>query len=126
MMTATTDPTGVTRTASPLPLKHGDFTGLAENYARFRPNYSESVLTALLALGGKPVERVDVADVGAGAGIWSAMVAARGCRTVIAVEPNDDMRETGQRSAQDALIQWRQGSGEDTGLPARSVDLLTM
>ena len=68
-------------------LKHGDFTGLAENYTRYRPGYSESVLTALLALLGKPANTVDAVDVGAGTGIWTAMIAKRGCRSVTAIEP---------------------------------------
>ena len=35
-------------------MKHGDFTALAGDYARYRPGYAPSVLTALLALVGAP------------------------------------------------------------------------
>ena len=107
-------------------MKHGDFTGLASNYAEYRPSYAPSVLTALVSLVGKPVEEIDAVDVGAGTGIWTRMVAAAGCRTVIAVEPNDDMREHRARDRQSSVIQWRKGNGEDTGLPAASADFLSM
>ena len=50
-------------------LSHGDFTGLASDYSKYRPGYSESVLTGLLALAGKPPSEIDAVDVGAGTGI---------------------------------------------------------
>ena len=109
-----------------VPLKSGDFTGLAENYAKFRPGYSETVLTALLALVGKPAREVDFVDVGAGTGIWTAMVASRGCRSAVAIEPNNDMRTWGQKMSNANDIRWLPGSGERTGLPAKCADLLTM
>ncbi len=104
----------------------GDFTGLAENYSRFRPAYSESVLTALLALCSRPVSKLDVADVGAGTGIWTRMLAARGCRSVIAVEPNADMRNYGEADSGEFEILWREGSAEKTGLADLSVDWVSM
>lgn len=107
-------------------MKHGDFTGLAEDYARFRPGYAPSVLKAVLALVGKPIEMIDAADVGAGTGLWAAMLSAQGCRTVIAVEPNDDMRKRGEDVNRGARIEWRKGSGEETGLLPCSVDFLSM
>jgi SAM-dependent methyltransferase len=54
------------------------------------------------------------------------MLAARGCRSVIAVEPNDDMREQGAEVNRNARIEWRSGTGEQTGLAAESLDLLSM
>lgn len=51
-------------------LKHGDFTKLAEDYARYRPAYSETVLSALLGLMGKPVAPADAADPGNGMLSW--------------------------------------------------------
>ena len=107
-------------------LKRGDFTGLAESYAEYRPGYSESILTAILALVGKPVGAIDFADVGAGTGIWSRQVAARGVRSATAVEPNDDMRSQGIRGNGTTEIRWFKGSGEATGLPSGSVDLLSI
>jgi ubiquinone/menaquinone biosynthesis C-methylase UbiE len=107
-------------------LKHGEFTGLAPSYSRYRPCYCASVLSAVLALIDKPVAEIDAADVGAGTGIWTRALAARGLRTIVAVEPNDDMRQHGIQDSEATNIVWRQGSGEATGLANSSTDLLTM
>ena len=107
-------------------MKHGDFTGLAEQYSRYRPGYSESILTALLALVGKPTGQIDVVDVGAGTGIWTVMLASRGCRSVTAIEPNEDMRRAGIAFTAEKPVRWRPGSGEHTGLGPLSADLVTM
>jgi SAM-dependent methyltransferase len=107
-------------------VKHGDFTGLAGDYARYRPGYAPSVATALLALLGRPIAQLDIADVGAGTGIWTAMLAACGPRSIVAVEPNDDMRQEGILASQGHNISWRKGTGESTGLNAASCDLVSM
>ena len=108
------------------PLKHGDFTGLAADYSKYRPAYCGSVLSALLALVGKPAAAVEAADVGAGTGIWTRMLASRGLRRVVAVEPNDDMRRHGVEDSRGTGIEWLAGSGERTGLPDGSFDQLSM
>lgn len=107
-------------------LKHGDFTGLAGNYSKYRPDYCASVLSALLALVGKPIPEIEAADIGAGTGIWTRMLAARGLRRVVAVEPNEDMRRHGIADSTGTGIEWQAGSGEATGLPAGAVDQLSM
>lgn len=107
-------------------IKQGDFTGLAENYALYRPGYSDSVLDAILGIVKMPTKELNFADVGAGTGIWTRKVAARGCLTVKAVEPNDDMREAGAADKNNSSIHWSKGSGENTGLENNSVDLLSM
>ena len=108
------------------PMKHGDFTALAGDYARYRPGYAPSVVTALLALVGRPAAEIDAADVGAGTGIWTMMLAARGLRSVVAVEPNDKMRRQGILASQGRDISWRKGMGEATGLTPQSLDLVSM
>lgn len=108
------------------PLRHGDYTGLAEDYARYRPGYSETVLTALLALFERPAADLVAVDVGAGTGVWTRMLAGRRLRSVTAVEPNDDMRRMGVATSAAMPIQWRVGTGEATGLESGSVDLLSM
>ena len=55
-------------------LRAGDFTGLASDYSRSRPDYSGRVLDLLTALVEKPFASVDAADLGAGTGIWTRMV----------------------------------------------------
>lgn len=107
-------------------VSHGDYTGLAADYARYRPGYAPSVATAILALLARPLSEVDAADVGAGTGIWTTVIAARGLRSVIAVEPNDEMRREGILATRGTNISWRKGSGEATGLPKESVDLVSM
>lgn len=108
------------------PLKPGEFTGLAEDYSRNRPDYCPSVLKALLGLLEAPVSQIDFADVGAGTGIWTRMVRDAGVRSVVAVEPNDDMRNAGSGDSANGQIKWLSGSAEATGLPATSYDWLSM
>jgi SAM-dependent methyltransferase len=107
-------------------MKHGDFTGLASHYARFRADYAPQVATAILGYLGREVSLIDAADIGAGTGIWTRMLAARGLHSIVAVEPNDDMRGQGIESSRGAGIVWRTGSAEATGLPGGSADLVTM
>jgi SAM-dependent methyltransferase len=111
---------------SQTPVKHGDFSNLAVDYARYRPGYAPSVLTALLALVDRRPAEIDAADVGAGSGIWTMMLAARGLRSVTAVEPNDAMRQQGILATQGRNISWGKGSGEATGLGTGSCDLVSM
>lgn len=110
--------------AGATPVRQGDFSTLAENYSRYRPSYAPSVLSALLGLF--PTLDIDVADVGAGTGIWSRMIAGRGVRSVVAVEPDDGMRSCGIRDSSGTAVRWRKGHGEATGLPDHCVDLLCM
>lgn len=107
-------------------MKHGDFTHLAANYSKYRPGYAPLVLDAIEGLLGRPLAEADAADVGAGTGIWSRIVFARGVRSLTAVEPNAAMREHGERDSAETSIAWQAGSGEASGLPDQSVDLLTM
>jgi SAM-dependent methyltransferase len=107
-------------------MRHGDFTGLARDYAQYRPGYAPQVLTAILGLLGRERREVDAVDVGAGTGIWTRMLAASSLRSVSAVEPNDDMREQGIETSSESGIAWRKGSAEATGLADGSVSLVTM
>ena len=93
-------------------MKHGDFTGLAGNYARFRPGYAPQVATAILGYLGLDPATVDAVDVGAGTGIWTRTLAARGLRSVTAVEPNDDMREQGIETSKGTGVAWHKGSAD--------------
>lgn len=104
----------------------GDFTGLAENYSKFRPAYSSFVLDALIGLVGKRSNAIDFVDVGAGTGIWTRMVAERGVASSTAIEPNKDMRDFGIKDSSDTNISWIEGNGEATTLTDNSADLLTM
>ena len=107
-------------------LAAGDFSGLASDYSQHRPDYCPSVLNALLGLLEKPVGEIDFVDVGAGTGIWTRMVNERGVRSVIAVEPNDDMRSNGIADCAGTNIEWKEGGAENTGLGDHSCDFLSM
>ena len=107
-------------------VKAGDFTGLAKDYSLHRPGYCHSVLKGLLGLLKLPVSQIDFADVGAGTGIWTRMVFGEGVRSVIAIEPNDDMRSNGKADSQGTSIRWMSGSAENTSLPDASVDWVSM
>lgn len=107
-------------------MKHGDYTGLASDYAKFRPGYAPQVATAILGLVGLDPTDIDAADIGAGTGIWTRILAAHGLRSIVAIEPNNEMRKRGVETSRGTPIAWRKGSAEATGLPDASVDLVSM
>ncbi len=107
-------------------MRHGDFSGLAENYTKYRPDYSVAVLDAILGLLKTPATAADAVDIGAGTGIWTRMLARRGFRKIVAVEPNDEMRRAGREHPDNGVVEWRAGSGEYTLLASASADLLSM
>ncbi len=102
-------------------MKHGDFTELADAYAKYRSDYSPFVLSAVVSML-PPTPKV--ADVGAGTGIWSGMLAKTGA-VVTAVEPNSAMREAGMREYPDT-VRWQPGSAEKTNLPSGEFDMVCM
>lgn len=107
-------------------MKHGDFTGLAEDYSLYRPDYAPIVLSAILGTVEKPASEIDSVDVGAGTGIWARMIDNAGVKSITAIEPNDDMRGQGAIHSDNGHILWKQGSGEATGLETASCDLISM
>lgn len=106
--------------------KPGDFTGLADDYSKYRPDYCPSVLSALLGMLEKPISGIDFVDVGAGTGIWTRMVYTAGVNSVVAVEPNKDMRNYGMMETRRKSVRWVDGSAEMTSLPDGSADWITM
>jgi SAM-dependent methyltransferase len=97
----------------------GRFSDRADDYVRYRPDYPAAAFDAMLA-GLGPPSRLEAADIGAGTGISSRLLAERGV-WVIAIEPNAAMRAA---AAPHPSIQWREGTGEQTGLESASVDLV--
>ena len=104
-------------------MKHGDFTALAEKYADYRPGYAPLIADVFIRLSGQP--QPHCADVGAGTGIWSRQLVSAGA-CVDAVEPNDAMREAGQKQNGPYAIRWHEGSAEATGLEGGVFDLACM
>lgn len=108
------------------PIKHGNFDSLAGDYAQYRPGYAPSIVPAVLSLVGRPPSELDAADIGAGTGIWTRMLAAQNLHSITAVEPSDEMRRQGLLTSQKQNIAWRAGSAEETGLSSNAFDLVTM
>jgi SAM-dependent methyltransferase len=97
----------------------GRFADRARDYALYRPGYAAAAVDAVLAGLGDPC-RLMAADVGAGTGISTRLLGERGVR-VVGIEPNAAMRE---RAEPHAMIEWREGRAEATGLEAGSMDLV--
>jgi len=100
------------------PLKR--FSDRAAAYAKHRPTYPLEAIDAVL-VGLKPATQLVVADVGAGTGISSYLLAEQGAK-VYAVEPNTEMRLMAKPHPQ---ITFLSGTAENTGLAIASVDLVT-
>ncbi|BAZ15732.1 type 11 methyltransferase [Calothrix sp. NIES-4071] len=96
------------------------FTERADDYVKHRPSYPAEAIDVILT-GLAPASQILAADIGAGTGIASRLLAERGVK-VIAVEPNAAMREVAQTHKN---VEYRNGSAEATNLPDASVDLVT-
>ena len=106
-------------------IKKGDFSTLAENYAKYRPRYSTSVIDAIFGTFQKPINEIVAADIGAGTGIFTKMIHKKGVKAVYAIEPNDAMRQEGMRVSADNIL-WKTGSAEGSGLHTKSIDFVSM
>jgi len=107
-------------------MRFGDFTGLAEKYSKYRPDYSNTVLDAILGTINKKTEDIDFVDVGAGTGIWTNMVYDKRVHSVKAIEPNIDMLTAGKNNSQGKQIEWIRSSAEEINLENDSVDWVSM
>ncbi len=97
----------------------GRFSDRATDYVKYRPSYPAAAIDAILAGLGEP-SQLTAADLGAGTGISSRLLAERGVR-VLAIEPNAEMR---QAAAPHPLVEFRDGTSETTNLPDESLDLV--
>ncbi|MFB6607550.1 class I SAM-dependent methyltransferase [Streptomyces noursei] len=89
-----TPPQPATPPEPPRPPDHATlaraFDAVATQYAAARPGYPPALFDAVEELAGRPLAGARVLDVGAGTGIASALLRARGAR-VTAVEPGAQM-----------------------------------
>jgi ubiquinone/menaquinone biosynthesis C-methylase UbiE len=106
-------------------VKHGDFTNLAKHYVN-RTGYSPSVIHMLAKYTNARGPDARVADVGAGTGKLTENLAQAELMPIVSVEPNDAMREEGKKYTSQFDVEWRAGSGEDTGLESSSCAWLLM
>jgi SAM-dependent methyltransferase len=96
------------------------FADRAADYVAGRPSYPAAALDALFEGLGDPGD-VLAADLGAGTGISSRLLAECGAQ-VLAVEPNAAMREAAEPHPR---VEWIAGTAERTGLGEASIDLVT-
>ena len=97
----------------------GLFSGKQDDYSRFRPSYPDAAIDFLRSRSAGGC----VLDIGAGTGIFTKAL-LRCFKNVSAVEPNKDMREKFMQYLPG--IYCSSGSGEATGMPENSVDLITV
>ncbi|AQS68298.1 class I SAM-dependent methyltransferase [Streptomyces pactum] len=98
------------------------FNAAAAQYAAGRPSYPPALFDAIGELAGRPLAGARVADIGAGTGIATARLHARGA-DVIAVEPGAGMAAEFRRTRADVPIV--RGSGNALPLADHCADLLT-
>lgn len=105
-------------------MKQGDFSSLAKDYIN-RAGYSQTALDVIARWAGIQKSTSTIADVGAGTGKLTQHLLPYTSK-IIAVEPNDAMRTEGAKEVADPKVEWRSGSGEETGLPNSCADWLLM
>ncbi len=96
------------------------FSDKAEDYVKYRPSYPAAAIDIIFE-GLDKNSQILAADIGAGTGISSRLLAERGVN-VIAIEPNASMRDAGQPHP---LVEFRDGTAEFTNIADKSVDLVT-
>lgn len=97
------------------------FSNRVEDYVKYRPHYPAIIISYLQEHYGLSVEK-QIADIGAGTGISTALFLEAGYR-VFAVEPNNEMLE----KAKELLGKYEEfmpvpGTAENTTLPDSIVD----
>lgn len=112
----------VPMTASHRATRAHSFNSAAAQYAANRPAYPPALFDAIEDLAGHPLRGARVADIGAGTGIATALMHARGA-DVIAVEPGDGMAAQFRRARPDIPIV--RGDGNTLPLTTASVDFVT-
>src|SRR5271156_2661656 len=100
------------------------FSDRVENYVRYRPGYPPEVLNLLRDECGLQPNHI-VADIASGTGVFTRLLLGNG-NSVFAVEPNAEMRETGEHllESYDRLVSLA-GTAEETTLQTGSVDFVT-
>ncbi|MFJ3987030.1 class I SAM-dependent methyltransferase [Streptomyces fungicidicus] len=98
------------------------FDAAAAQYAANRPSYPPALFDAIEELTGRPLAGARVVDVGAGTGMATARLLARGA-DVIAVEPGAGMAAEFRRALPGVPVV--RGDGNALPLAAHCADLLT-
>ncbi|MEH0546033.1 class I SAM-dependent methyltransferase [Streptomyces sp. B21-105] len=98
------------------------FDAAAAQYAANRPSYPNALFDAIEDLAGRPLAGARTVDVGAGTGLSTARLHARGA-DVLAVEPGDGMAAQLRLALPDVPVV--RGDGNRLPLADASVDFLT-
>jgi SAM-dependent methyltransferase len=99
------------------------FSSRVDNYVRYRPSYPPQAIELLRQRCGLDLT-AQVADLGAGTGILTALLLPYAAR-VCAVEPNDPMRAAAEAAlGGDARFVSIKGTAEATTLAPASIDLV--
>lgn len=97
----------------------GRFSDRVDDYVRYRPTYPAAAVDCVL----EEVRAGTVAaDIGAGTGIWTRLLAERGV-PVLAIEPNAEMRAAAPELSG---VTWQAGTAEATGLGDGACGLITV
>ncbi|CAL9300960.1 class I SAM-dependent methyltransferase [Streptomyces sp. SudanB182_2057] len=100
----------------------GSFNAVAARYAANRPSYPPALLDAVEELTGRPLSGARTVDVGAGTGIASTLLHARGA-DVLAVEPGAGMAAEFRRAL--PHIPLVRGDGNALPVADATADLIT-
>ncbi|MDL5199754.1 class I SAM-dependent methyltransferase [Streptomyces sp. ALI-76-A] len=98
------------------------FDKAAASYAANRPSYPPALLDAVEELAGQSLKGARVADIGAGTGLATALLHARGAR-VIAVEPGFGMASQFRLRLPEVPLVL--GDGNNLPLASESIDVIT-
>ncbi|MFF4847839.1 class I SAM-dependent methyltransferase [Streptomyces sp. NPDC001194] len=110
-------------TSAPAPrIRARSFDAAAAQYSASRPGYPGELFDALETLAGRGLRGARVADVGAGTGIATGLLRARGAE-VVAVEPGDGMAAEFRRAHPG--IPLVRGDGDRLPLVTAGFDFLT-
>jgi ubiquinone/menaquinone biosynthesis C-methylase UbiE len=101
------------------------FSNRVGDYAKYRPSYPPELMHAI-ATHCSLTSASHVADIGAGTGIFTALLLAQNFH-VAAVEPNAPMRQAAEAQLHsNPKFQSLANSAENTGLPSTSIDAITV
>jgi len=99
------------------------FSGYAELYNTSRPTPPKIITDIAVKYLGREPEIV--VDLGSGTGI-SALIWQDLAKTIIGIEPNDDMRSEAEKNIATENIAFRKGVSNDTALSANYADIVAV
>jgi SAM-dependent methyltransferase len=99
------------------------WNGCSNLYNTVRPVPPEIITKAvLLYLKSNPEV---IVDLGSGTGL-STLIWKKIAKTIIGIEPNDDMRGEAERNITESNISFQKGLSNDTGLPSEYADIISV